>query len=316
MSLDPQIEALLGQLAENPGPKLSDLPAPEARAMYTAMGSLLDQQDVAIGKTEDMSIPGPGGDIPIRVYSPVAGGGSALPCLVFFHGGGFVIGSLDTHDALCRTLSNEAGVRVVAVDYRLAPEHRYPAAAEDCYAATRWVEANAGALDIDPNAIAVAGDSAGGNLAAVVSLMARAKKGPQIAFQLLIYPVADMTGSEKWPSRQERAEGYFLETVTMEWFEDNYFGDNDAGRSEETGSPLSAVDLSNLPPAYVITAGFDPLRDEGKALADALSAAGTKVEYIDYPSMVHGFFNMQAVLDVARDAVKVAAGKLAAALSH
>ncbi|GGD03813.1 alpha/beta hydrolase fold domain-containing protein [Pyruvatibacter mobilis] len=315
MSLDPQIEALLAQLAENPAPKIQDLSPADARATYLAMASVLEMPDVPIGKTEDISIPGPAGDIPARIYRPVAGGGAALPCLVFFHGGGFVIGDLDTHDVLCRTLANEAGVCVVAVDYRLAPEHRYPAAAEDCYAATKWVEQNPDTLNIDPNAIAVAGDSAGGNLAAVVSLMARDNKGPQISFQLLMYPVTDMTGSEKWASRNEFAEGYFLEKETMAWFEANYFGENTAGRSEATGSPLLAPNLANLPPAYVVTAGFDPLRDEGKAFADALKAAGNDVEYIDYPGMIHGFFNMQGVLDVSREAVKTAARKLRDALA-
>jgi acetyl esterase len=315
MSLDPQVEGLLAQLAENPAPKINELPPEEARATYLAMASVLEVPDVPIGKTEDISIPGPAGDIAARVYRPVAGGGAALPCLVFFHGGGFVIGDLDTHDVLCRTLANEAGICVVAVDYRLAPEHRYPAAADDCYAATKWVEQNAGALNIDPNAIAVAGDSAGGNLAAVVSLMARDKKGPEISFQLLIYPVTDMTGADKWGSRNEFAEGYFLEKETMAWFEGSYFGDNDAGRSEAAGSPLMAQDLSNLPAAYVVTAGFDPLRDEGKAYADALAAAGNKVEYINYPGMIHGFFNMQGALDVSREAVKTAAAKLADALN-
>ncbi|MEQ8745916.1 alpha/beta hydrolase [Pyruvatibacter sp.] len=315
MSLDPQVEALLAQLSENPAPKLWDIPLADARATYDGMAAVLDLPDVPIGKTEDIVIPGPAGDIPARIYTPVAGGGAALPCLVFFHGGGFVIGGLGTHDALCRTLANEAGVRVVAVDYRLAPEHAYPAAAEDCYAATAWVEQNAGDLGIDPNAIAVGGDSAGGNLAAVVALMARTKKGPQIAFQLLIYPTTDFTDAEQWGSRTQFGEGYFLEKETMRWFESQYMGGNDAARSEETASPLGARDLSGLPPAYVITAGFDPLRDEGKAYADALNAAGTKAEYIDYPGMIHGFFNMQGVLDVARDAVKVAAAKLAAALA-
>lgn len=317
MSLDPQVEAMLAQLAENPAPKLWEMPLPDARATYEGMAAVLDLPDAPIGKTEDISIPGPAGNIPARVYTPVAGGGSsALPCLVFFHGGGFVIGNLVTHDALCRTLANEAGVRVVAVDYRLAPEHVYPAAADDCYAATKWVEANAGTLGIDPNSIAVAGDSAGGNLAAVVCLMAKAKKGPQIAFQMLIYPTTDFTDAEQWGSRTEFAEGYFLEKETMRWFEGNYIGGNDAARSEPFASPLSADDLSGLPPAYVITAGFDPLRDEGKAYADALNAAGTKAEYIDYPGMIHGFFNMQGVLDVSKEAVKVAAEKLAAALAH
>ncbi len=314
MSLDPQVKALLDQLAENPAPKLWELTPAEGREMYVAMASLLEPADVPIGKTEDVSIPGPAGDIPARVYTPVAAGGAALPCLVFFHGGGWVIGGLGTHDVLCRTLCNEAGVRVVSVDYRMAPEHPYPAAVEDAYAAVKWVEDNAGTLGVDANAIAVGGDSAGGNLSAAVSLMARDKKGPAIAFQLLIYPATDLSNTKTWGSRVEFAEGYFLEKKGMDWFEANYFGGNDALRMEPYASPLKADDLSGLPPAYVITAGFDPLRDEGKAYADALNAAGTKAEYIDYPGMIHGFFNMQGALDVSRAAVKEAAAKLAAAL--
>jgi len=315
MPLDPQAEALLAQLAENPQPKLWEMPVAEARALYDAMAATLDMPDVAIGKTEDTHIPGPAGAIPARIYTPVAGGHAALPGLVFFHGGGFVIGGLETHDGLCRSLANAAGVRVVAVDYRLAPEHAYPAAVDDCYTATAWVEANAAELGIDPNAIAVGGDSAGGNLAAAVCLKAKAQNRPHIAFQLLIYPTTDFTDAEQWASRTAFAEGYFLEKETMRWFEAQYMGGNDAARAEETASPLSARDLSGLPPAYIVTAGFDPLRDEGKAYADALAAAGTAADYVDYPGMIHGFFNMQGVLDVARDAVKQAASKLRAALA-
>lgn len=316
MPLDPQVEALMAQMAETPAPKLWEIPVADGRALYDGMAAMLELPDVAIGKTEDIAIPGPAGKIPARVYTPVAGGGSALPCLVYFHGGGFVIGGLNTHDVLCRTLANEAAVRVVSVDYRLAPEARYPAAVEDCYAALEWIEANAGSLGIDANALAVGGDSAGGNLAAAVSLLARDKKGPSIAFQLLIYPVTDMAGSRAWGSRDEFAEGYFLEKKTMEWFEEQYFGDGDAERREATASPLLAENLKNLPPAYVITAGFDPLRDEGKAFADALAAAGNTVDYVNYEGMIHGFFNMQGALDVSRDAVKEAGRKLAQALGH
>lgn len=316
MPLDPQVEALLAQMGEQPAPKLWELPVEEARALYQGMAAMLEPPDVPIGKTEDIAIPGPAGEIPARVYTPVAGGGSALPCLVFFHGGGFVIGGLDTHDVLCRTLANEAAVRVVSVDYRLAPEHPHPAAVEDSFAALEWVEANAGRLGIDPNVIAVGGDSAGGNLAAVVSLMARDRKGPAIAYQLLIYPVTDMSGTRQWGSRKEFAEGYFLEKKTMEWFEAQYLGDDEAARSAPTASPLLADNLAQLPPALVITAGFDPLRDEGAAYAQALKGAGNRAEHVNYEGMIHGFFNMQGVLDVAREAVRDAARKLARALGH
>ena len=316
MPLDPQVEALMAQMAEDPAPKLWEIPVADGRALYEGMAAVLELPDVAIGKTEDIAIPGPAGPIPARVYTPVAGGGSALPCLVYFHGGGFVIGGLQTHDVLCRSLANEAAVRVVSVDYRLAPEHRYPAAVEDCYAALEWVEGNAGVLGIDPNAVAVGGDSAGGNLAAAVCILARDRKGPSVVFQLLIYPVTDMAGSRIWGSREAFAEGYFLEKKTMDWFEAQYFGDDAAHRSEPAASPLLAENLKNLPPAYIVTAGFDPLRDEGKAFAEALKAAGNAVDYVDYEGMIHGFFNMQGALDVSRAAVKEAGRKLAHALGH
>ncbi|MBO6635689.1 MAG: alpha/beta hydrolase, partial [Parvibaculum sp.] len=179
MSLDPQAKALLDQLAADPdAPRLIDLPPEGGREMYRAMANMLDLQGVPIGKTEDRAIPGPASDIPVRIYTPVAGGGTG-PALVYYHGGGWVIGDLDTHDALCRTLANEAGCKVIAVDYRLAPEHPFPAAIDDAFAAVKWVEANSSEIGIDPNGIAVAGDSAGGNLAAAVCLRAKAEKGPE-----------------------------------------------------------------------------------------------------------------------------------------
>ncbi len=192
MALDPQARAILDALAADPNaPRLIDLPPGEGRQMYRAMAAQLDAQGLPIGKVEELTMPGPGDDIALRIYTPVAAGGGALPALVYYHGGGWVIGDLDTHDALCRSLANESGCKVIAVDYRLAPEHRFPAAVEDAFAAVRWVEANAADIGVDANRIAVAGDSAGGNLAAVVCQLARAERGPQIAFQLLIYPVTD-----------------------------------------------------------------------------------------------------------------------------
>lgn len=311
MALDPQVKALLDAMAANPAPKLTELPVAQGREMYRGMAATLDLQGVPIGKVEDRHIPGPAGEIPVRIYTPVAAGSDALPVLVYFHGGGWVIGDLETHDALCRTFANEAGVKVVAVDYRLAPEHVFPAAVDDCYAAVKWVEENGGAIGIDVTRIAVAGDSAGGNLAAVVSQIAKAEKGPKIAFQLLIYPVTDTdvdTGSYK-----ANAEGYLLERDGMIWFFDHYL--KGADRNDPRVAPLKAESLSGLPQAYVVTAGFDPLRDEGRAYADALKAAGVKTEHVNYDGMVHGFFNQQAVFDVGREAVKVAAKALKDALA-
>lgn len=306
MALDAIVKGLLDQMAANPMPKLWEVAPAQGREMYRMMASTFEPPAVPIGKIDNVTMPGPAGEIKLRVYTPVAGGSAALPCLVYFHGGGWVIGDLDTHDALCRTLANETSARVVAVDYRLAPENKYPAAADDAYAAVKWVEQNAAKLGIDPNLIAVAGDSAGGNLAAVVALMAKQKGGPRIVFQLLIYPVTQLRAQTE--SMKSFAEGYFLERRTMDWFCDQYAPGADP--KDWRCSPLAAEDLAGLPRAYIVTAGFDPLRDEGKAYADKLNHAGVAAVYVDYPSMVHGFFNMSAVLPTARQAIADAAKAL------
>mgnify|MGYP003144581764 FL=1 len=308
-TLDLQVRTLLEMLAQADGTPISDMAPTDARAMYLAMK---DAYEVSIGKVEDLTIPGPGGEIALRLYTPVAAGGGALPALVFFHGGGWVIGDLDTHDALCRTLANESGCKVVAVDYRLAPEHRCPAAVEDAYAAICWVE-NAGASHgIDVNAIGVAGDSAGGNLAAVVCQMAKAKKGPDIRHQLLIYPVTDTKTDT--PSYQAFGEGFFLEKRTMEWFIDHYVGP-DGDRADPVVAPLNAENLKGLPPAYVVTAGHDVLKDEGAAYARRLEEAGVDVTYVECAGMIHGFFNLQAMVEAARGDVARAAKAVAEALA-
>jgi acetyl esterase len=302
MSLDAIVKGLLDQMATTPQPKLWELTPAQGREMYRGMATVLEPPAIAIGKIDNLAMPGPGGELKLRVYTPV-GGGATLPALVFFHGGGWVIGDLETHDALCRTLANETGARVIAVDYRLAPEHKFPAAADDAYAAAKWVEANASTLGVDANRIAVAGDSAGGNLAAVVCLMAKQKGGPRIVHQLLIYPVTQWKADTG--SMASFAEGYFLERKTMHWFFDQYASGADP--SDWRLSPLAASDLSGLPRAYVVTAGFDPLRDEGRAYADKLNRAGVAAVYIDYPGMVHGFFNMSGVVPTAREAIAEAA---------
>jgi acetyl esterase len=310
MSLDAIVKGLLDEMAANPMPKLWEVPPAQGREMFRMISNTLEPQGISIGKVDNMSIPGPAAPIPVRVYTPVASGGTALPALVFFHGGGFVIGDLETHDALCRTLANETGAKVVAVDYRLAPEHKFPAAADDCYAATKWVEANAATLGVDPNRIAVGGDSAGGNLAAVVCQTAKQKGGPHIVLQLLIYPVTQLRS--KTESMKNFAEGYFLEKKTMDWFFDQYTTPT-TDTNDPRVSPLASNDLSGLPRAYIVTAGFDPLRDEGKAYADKLNRAGVAAVYVDYPSMIHGFFSMSGVLPQARQAITDACSALRAA---
>ena len=310
MALDPQVKAILDQMAEAGGPKLSDMDVPAARQVFRDMSTAFDSADVPVGGVEDRQIPGPAGDIPVRIYTPVAAGGSPLAALVYYHGGGWVVGDISSHDATCRTLSQTSGCKVISVDYRLAPESKFPAAADDAYAALVWVEKNAMEIGVDPNRIAVGGDSAGGNLAAVVSLMARDKSGPHIAFQLLIYPVTQIGIASA--SRQELATGYFLETETMKWFEDQYVDPADA--DNPYASPLKADNLAGLPPAYVITAGFDPLKDEGKAYADALRAAGVDVQYVNYEGMIHGFIALTALVENAANAVAETGAALKKAL--
>ncbi len=303
MSLDVHVRNLLDQMAALKLPKFSEIGPQAARAAMRA--SVFRGGNAPIGKSEDRVIPGPGGDLAIRVYTPVEASGPVLGGLVFFHGGGFVIGDLETHDDLCRCLANGSGCRVVSVDYRLAPEHPFPAAVDDCFAATKWISAHAAELGIDPKRLAVGGDSAGGNLAAVVAQLAKAN-GPAIAFQLLIYPVTQLGAPVDTPSMRDNAKGYFLEKEGMDWFTRCYAPDP-KHRSDPRLSPLLCTDLAGQPPAYVITAGFDPLRDEGKDYADKLDAAGVPVTVVNYPGMVHGFFSMRSLIPKAREAVAAAA---------
>lgn len=305
MALDPQVAAILEQSAANPdAPGIADLPPEGGRGMFRAMSQMFDLQDMPIGKTEDRTIPGPVGDIPVRIYTPVAAGASPIPCMVFFHGGGFVIGDLETHDGACRMLCNESGCLLIAVDYRLAPEHVFPAAVEDCFAALNWVAEHAAELGVDPNRIAVGGDSAGGNLSAVVCQLARGEGGPAIAFQLLIYPATD--ADLDTPSKKENAEGYFLEQKTMDYFYGHYVPDG-ADRNDPRLSPLKTEDLRGLPPAYIITAQYDPLRDEGRLYGEKLQAAGVKATIVNYDTLIHGFFTMGGVVEAARPAIADAA---------
>jgi acetyl esterase len=309
MALDVNVRALLDQMKAAKLPKLWELAPAAAR---TAMKSrILAGKETQIGEIRNLAIPGPVHDIALRTYTPLDAKEAMLPGLVFFHGGGFVIGDLDTHDDLCRHFANDSGCRVVSVDYRLAPEHPFPAAVDDCYAATKWVAEHAAELGIQ-GPIAVGGDSAGGNLAAVVAQIAKSQ-GPAIAFQLLIYPVTQLGGPEM-PSMEENAKGYFLERESMQWFTRMYCHDA-AHRSDPRLSPLLAKDLTGLPPAYVVTAGFDPLRDEGKAYADKLADAGVSVTYVNYPNMIHGFFSLRGLIPKAREAIAAASAAVHAAVT-
>jgi acetyl esterase len=310
MPLDPIMKAFIDQMALQPAPKMYELPAPAARMMFAAIMEMTGPKDVPIGKVANLVCPGPGGDIPLRIYTPVAPAAEALPALLFFHGGGFVIGNIDTHDGLCRIIANEAGVRVIAVDYRLAPEHKYPAAIDDAYAALTYVEANAAQLGVDANRLAVGGDSAGGAMTAVMTQMAKEKGGPKIAFQLLFFPVTQI--GEETTSLKNYAEGFVLERAGLEWFYKNYVPAG-ADRKDPGISPLYGS-VEGLPPAYLTVAEFDPLHDEGLEYGRKLKAAGVPCEIVDYPGLVHDFIYFQSVLPQAAVALKAAAQALKKAL--
>ena len=284
----------------------------QARAAFKKFCQFAGPEGVPIGKVEDIETTGTEVPVKLRIYTPVAAGSEGLPAILFYHGGGFVIGDLDAYDALCRSLANESGCRVVAVDYRLAPEHKFPAAVDDAFSALKWVEAHASDIGIDANRIAVAGDSAGANLAAVMTQMVKEKGGPKIGFQLLIYPIASMNGQTR--SQQQFGAGYFLDLATVDWFRAHYVPQG-VDIADVRLSPLAATDFRGLPPAYVVTAGLDPLHDEGAAYAAKLKEAGVTVKHMDYPSMVHGFFSMQGLVPLAREAVAAAAGAVKEALS-
>ena len=303
MPLDPQVKALIEAMAALNLPPIEKTTPDVAREMMRKRTEALGPGP-EVASVVDHRVPVTGGEITVRVYSPTPA--TPLPALVFYHGGGWVIGDLYTHDGICRTLANAAGCVVASVDYRLAPEFPYPAAAEDSYAGLRWVVEHAREIGVDINRIAVGGDSAGGNLAAVVALMAKDRGGPAIAFQVLIYPVTDH-GFDT-PSYRENADGYMLTREGMRWFWGHYLP-REAEGSQPYASPLRG-DLRGLPPAVVVTAEYDPLRDEGEAFAAKLSQAGVPVTVTRYPGQVHGFFRLTPILNGARAAVDEVVGAL------
>jgi acetyl esterase len=309
MALDPQAKALLDQFGAI-GQSISSMSVADARRSMEVLSSIRGELP-PIGAVADRRIPGPAGEIPVRVYTPT--GSAPFPLLVFFHGGGWVLGSIETHDGICRELANGAGCVVMSVDYRLAPEHKFPAAADDCYAATQWAAAHAADLGADAKRVAIGGDSAGGNLTAVVAQMARDKGGPPLVFQLLIYPVT--VAAFDTPSYRDNAEGYLLTAGDMHWFWDHYLK-NAADGENPYASPLRAKSLKGLPPALVITAEFDPLRDEGEQYAHRLEEAGVPTRLSRYDGMIHGFFGMTQMIDKAKAAVKEASSNLRLAFAR
>ncbi len=311
MPLDPQIRDFLDAMKRDPpAPPFTEVSPDEGRRNFDRMRRATAGLPVEVGAVEDLVLPGPAGDLRARLYVPAGDGTRLTAGLVFFHGGGWVFGDLESHDALCRTICREADLRVVAVDYRLAPEHRFPAAVDDAVAATEWVASQAGRLGINPGRLAVGGDSAGGNLAAVVALHAR-EHGPALRFQALIYPVTDSRTDTA--SYEENRSGYMLERDGMRWFFDRYAPDAQA-RSDPRLAPLRAHTHAGLPPALVVTAGFDPLRDDGTAYAAALRAAGTPVTLVENSSLIHGFLGLVSISDAAAAAASATAAAIGEAL--
>ncbi len=302
MPLDPQAKQILDMMAAAGMGNLTDGTAQEVRARSEAMPRIPGPE---VAKVADHKVPGPLGDIPVRVYTPEGAG--AKPAIVWFHGGGWVIGSVDGSDGSVRGLANATGCVMVSVDYRLAPEAKFPGPAEECFTATKWVAEHASMLGVDASRIAVGGDSAGGNLAAAVAQMAKARGGPALGFQLLVYPVTDFAFDT--PSYTENAEGLLLTQEGMRWFWDHYLATPEDG-ANPMASPARATDFSGLPPAHVITAEFDPLRDEGEAYAAKLRAAGVNATCTRYDGMIHGFFGMTGAVDKAREAVAESAQRV------
>ncbi len=302
MPLDPQARQVLDQLAALGLPPNHTVSPEQARINAQARPRAAGPE---VARVVQQTIPGPGTAIPVRIYTPTGPG--PFPMLVWFHGGGWVLGDLDSADPVARHLTVGAGCVVISVDYRLAPETKFPGPADDCYAATQWAIQQAAALNGDPDRVAVGGDSAGGNLAAAVALMARDRKSMSLAFQLLVYPVTHCHYSTS--SYQNYAEGYGLTRDGMQWFWEHYLR-SAADANNSYAAPFLAQDLSNLPPALVLTAECDPLCDEGAAYAQRLTAAGIATTYSCYPGMIHGFFAMPTLLDKGKQAVAEACAAL------
>jgi len=306
--LHPQLEALLAEIATANYPDQIEVPVEEARRITVERAQRFYGPPEPVHRVEPLSIPGPAGALYARLYAVEADG--PLPIVVYFHGGGWVLGDCDSHDKGVRALTNAAQCLSVSVDYRLAPENPFPAAIDDCFAALRWVAENAAALGGDPSRIAVAGDSAGGNLAAAAALMAKAEGGPKLAFQLLIYPVVD--SDLETDSYREHADALVLNRARMEYFWDRYVPDT-AQRTDWRAAPMRAPDLSGLPPALIIGSGIDPLYSEGVAYAERLRDAGVETEHLPFPRMAHAFFQAPALLDDSRAAIDRSGSALKAA---
>jgi acetyl esterase len=301
MPLDPHVKRFLHMVAAGGIPDVSELTPAEMRQAILRLAQAVDVKDIPIGKRENRELPGFGGPLPVRIYIPAAIDTGKSAGFVYFHGGAGVFCNLETHEGICRMLANESGCRVISVDYRLAPEHKFPAAVEDSYFATKWISEHALELGIDPDRIAIGGDSAGGTLAAVVCQLAKQTGGPRLALQVLFCPVTDVSADTE--SRKAYAEHYFFDKTTMEWALRHYCPSG-IDLEDPRISPLCASDLAGLPHAHIHTAEFDPVRDEGKAYAVRLKSAGVKVRYTCHEGMIHHFYGMAGVIPYARLAMR------------
>jgi acetyl esterase len=316
MNVEPGTRALLDRMAAAGAPaSLCDLPVAEARKALAHLSLTLGVPPADVARTEDRDVPGPNGPVPVRLYWPVAAAGSSPPILLLFHGGGYALGDISTHDSMARFYCARAGAVVINVDYRRSPEHKFPAGIEDCYAVLHWAAARGGELGANPARIALTGDSAGGNFSAALCLAARTRGGPAIAFQALVYPAVDLTAGAKYPSRVTFGSGeYFISNRDIAWIRDLYFNDPVRDGQDVLASPLLAEDLRGLPPALVVTAGLDPLLDEGRLYHERLVAAAVPSEYHCFDGTIHGFLSFAGVLDIGRAGLELVADRVKAAL--
>jgi acetyl esterase len=299
MPVNPQVQALLDELTRQGLPPFEQMSPTQARLVALGFRDMQgESEDVA--EVRDILVPGPAGALPVRLYHPAPG--TPLPLVVYFHGGGWVIGDIEIVDKPCRALANASQCVVASVNYRISPETKFPGPVDDCYAATKWLAENPKSIGANGRFVAVSGDSAGGNLAAAVSLMARDRGAPAINYQILIYPVTTTAAGNTFASYRDNADGYLLTKAGMEWFWDHYLASPEDGKNPYA-SPLQAADLSRLPPAIVITAEFDPLRDEGQAYAKRLKEAGVSVTISHYEGLIHGFFWSAGVLDAGKQLI-------------
>jgi acetyl esterase len=316
MQAEPQTKVLLEQMAAAGAPSLCDLPVTAARAALKELSRTFDIAPGAVDRTDDRDIPGPNGPVPIRIYWPVATSTlAAPPILLLFHGGGYALGDIDSHDSMARYLCAKAGVVVINVGYRLSPEHKFPAGVEDCYAALVWAAEHGREIGANPARIAVTGDSAGGTFSAALCQASSTRKGPAIAFQALVYPALDLSADASYPSRTALGGGeYFISMRDIAWIREMYFTDPVREGVTPLGSPIFATDLSGQPPALIVTAGLDPLVDEGRRYHQRLIAAGVESEYRCFDGTIHGFLSFAGALAIGREGLDLVADRIARAL--